>query len=548
MTAVAAASSAAADEIFKNVHPASSSTSDDNSGVFKCLIGNAFSSCSLGIIQGTSVRICTFHVGFSIGGMAMPYKIIVAGLGGALIGFSDLITVRPLISSVHMFPALAPQLFDSRDSRPIIDILQHYTAPSLPFVLATSSYNPMINKHAIWSLTTSSGTAVGIVRSKAAPTGVGGGLALQEFTLTSAPALVSSTDAAIDLTLSATVDGMTHSMPFSLSSVGVSSAQIQAIAQRCGVRKAGRVLATTKLPADVAFSSVLDGPVASVLDFQDNALSGVVVCLKVGAFDRSSTLSCGTSDSNGTVQLPSFVLPPSRFLVGAIIPWHLVAIPSYSSSYQAALECFQLAALSSSDMETHSAVMFSGLRASSCAVCGSPPSDVSLLPIFALHPATQTASSRSGAAAIVYVHSVNSNNSIDLSRFPKAARATVASQQEVHILLQCRSHSSFDMLPALTSNNVVIPCPLLDGSSSSSSSSDGAWIEVLQLWDAERLFHPALPKNSVLGTPAATGAASLTVASWSVVSAAADATHGAATLMSVVLDRPEASMYVILCV
>ncbi len=529
------------------MHPASTCAGDAAGGAFKRLIGSTFSSCASGTVQGVAFRICNFLIGFSVDGLTMPYKIIVAGLGGALTGSSASITVRPIISNVHVFPSLSPQLFDNRVQLSTIQISQRYSAPSLPFISATSSYTSMRNKQAIWTLAPSLGPAIGILRTVAAPTGIGGGLELRELTLTSVPASVLSSSG-IHLTLSATVDGMSHSLPIETSSMIASATKILGVMQQCGITKAGSVSATVTLPAEVAITAALEGPVARVLDFRGSALPNVRVCLHVGAFYNSTAVSCASSGSNGTAQLPPFALPSVRFLAGAIMPWFLVAHPLYSSAYEAASSCVRLAGLSLDDMETHSAVMFSGLGFLSCQVCGAPASFFSHQPIISLHPSPQLAKSYSGSAVSVYVHSNNSISPIDLSRFPNAARAASATQQEVHILLQCSTANNVVLMPSVTANQLVIPCPVRDGSSSCSSNnniSDCASIQLLQLWDAEKFFHPLFAPNSILETPAASVAAATGVLSWSVTSAAAAGAHSAATLISVVLERPESSMYAV---
>ena len=106
-----------------------------------------------------------------------------AGLGGALIAASALITLRPVVSDVHLFPSLSPQLFNNRLFQPSLQVSQRHTSPSLPFISVASSYAPMRNKHAVWTLVQSSGAAVGILRSVASATGDGGGLELQEVHL-----------------------------------------------------------------------------------------------------------------------------------------------------------------------------------------------------------------------------------------------------------------------------------------------------------------------------------------------------------------------------
>lgn len=539
---MAAASSSSANDLFKNVHPASSCASDTAGGAFKRLIGSTFSSCASGTVQGTAVRICTFSIGFSVDGIAMPYKIIVAGLGGALIGSTSSITVRPIISNVHMFPSLSPQLFDSRVHQPTIQISQRYTAPSLPFISVTASYTPMRNKQAFWSLVPSSGPAVGILRTVTAPTGIGGGLELQELTLTSAPASLLSSSSRIDLTLSAAVDGMTHSLPIATSSIIASATRIQSVMQQCNIKKVGWVTVITALAAEVAFAGVLDGPVAKVSDFEGSPVSNVRVCLHIGSFYNSSVVTCSMSRSDGTAQLPSFVLPSVRFLAGAVMPWFLVAHPLHSSTYDAASACVRLAGLSFDDMETHSAVMFSGLGFSSCQVCGAPTSYFSHQPIVSLHPSPQPTKMLSGNVVSLYVHTGSAISPSDLSRFPNAVRASGPTQQEVHVMLQCSSANNFVLLPSVTSNEVIMPCPILDGNS---SSSNGAWIQILQFWDAEKFFYPTFPPNSFLETPAASSVSSTGVVSWSVTGAAASGANSAATLVSVVLERPEASMYVV---
>ena len=148
----------------------------------------------------------------------------------------------------------------------------------------------------------------------------------------------------------------------------------------------------------------------------------------------------------------------------------------------------------------------------------------------------------------VYVHS-NSTSPVNLNRFPNAVRAdnANAAQQEVHVLLQCRRQNNFVLLPSVTQSDVIVPCPVRDGSSSNSS--DGAWIQLLQLWDSERFFHPLPFPDAVLeasgATASAAGVPASGVLSWSVTSAAASGTDSAATLMSVVLERPESSLYVV---
>lgn len=542
---MAAASSSHANDIFTSTHPASSSVSDGLDGAFKRLIGNVFSSCASGSIQGASVRICSFSIGFSISGMVMPYKIIVVGLGGALIGSSAAITLRPIISSVHVFPSLFPQLFDNRVYKAAIQVSQRYEAPSLPFIYVSSSYTPMHNKHAVWTLISSSGPVAVILRTTAAQSGVGGGLELKELTLMSASSSLLSSSTNIDVTLSATVDGTSHSLPLDSAAVATSAASIQAVMRQCGVTKAGWVSATTALAAEVAFTSTLDGPVARVLDFQGNPLPNIRVCLRMGAFYNSAVVACSSSNSNGTAQLPSFVLPSVRFLAGAVVSWHLVALPSYSTSREVVKACIQSAGYSFDDMETHSAVKFSGLAFKSCQACVTPTSSSAHHPIISIHPSPQPASPLSGGFLSVYVLS-NATTLPDLSRFPNAVRATASTQQEVHVLLQCSSQNTVSLLP----NNVVISCPIRDGNSRSGDSvNEGAWIQLLQLWDAEKLFHPLPPPDSILETPGvSTGVSSASVTgvfSWSVTNAAASGADSAATLMSIVLERPESSMYVL---
>ncbi len=544
-SAVAAASSAHANDIFTSTHPASSSVSDGLDGAFKRLIGNVFSSCASGSIQGASVRICSFSIGLSISGMVVPYKIIVVGLGGALIGSSAAITLLPIISSVHVFPSLFPQLFDNRVYKAAVQVSQRYEAPSLPFIYVSSSYTPLQNKHAVWTLISSSGPVAVILRTIAAQSGIGGGLQLKELTLMSASASLLSSSTTVDVTLSAAVDGTSHSLPLDSAAVATSSASIQAVMRQCGVTKAGWVSATTALAAEVAFTSTLDGPVARVLDFQGNPLPNMIVCLRVGAFYNSAVVACSSSNSNGTAQLPSFVLPSVRFFAGAVVPWHLAALPSYSTSREVANACIQSAGFSFDDMETHSPVKFSGLGFKSCQACVTPTSPSAHHPIISMHPSPQPASSLSGGILSVYVHS-NTTTPPDLSRFPNAVRAAASTQQEVHVLLQCRSHNNVALLP----NDAVISCPIRDGNSSSGNSVyGGAWIQLLQLWDAEKLFYPLPPPDSILETLAmSTGVASASVTgvlSWSVTSAAASGADSAATLMSIVLERPESSMYVL---
>lgn len=493
-----------------------------------------------------SVRICSFSIGFSVSGMVMPYKIIVVGLGGALVGSSAAITLRPIISSVHVFPSLFPQLFDSRVYKAAVEVAQRYEAPSLPFTYVSSSYTPMHNKHAVWTLISSSGPVAVILRTIAVQSGIGGGLELKELTLMSASPSLLSSSTSVDLTLSATVDGTSHSLPLDSAAVVTSSASIQAVMRQCGVTKAGWVSATTALAAEVAVTSTLDGPVARVLDFQGNPLPNMIVCLRVGAFYNSAVVACSSSNSNGTAQLPSFVLPSVRFLAGAVVSWHLVALPSYSTSRDVANACIQSAGFSFDDMETHSPVKFSGLEFNTCQSCVTPTSPSAHHPIISMHPSPQPASSLSGGILSVYVHS-NTTTPPYLSRFPNAVRAAASTQQEVHVLLQCRSHHNN---VALLPNDAVISCPIRDGNSSSSNSVNaGAWIQLLQLWDAEKLFHPLPPPDSILETLAvSTGVASASVTgvlSWSITSAAASVAGSAATLMSIVLERPESSMYVL---
>ena len=545
--AVAAASSSSATGIFKNVHPASSTAGDARGGAFKRLIGGVFSACVPGTIQGTAVHVCNFVVGFSVGGIAMPYRIIVAGLGGALIAASALITLRPVVSDVHVFPSLSPQLFNNRLFQPSLQVSQRHTSPSLPFISVASSYAPMRNKHAVWTLVQSSGAAVGILRSVASATGDGGGLELQEVTLMSAPAAALGDDSRIDLTLSATVDGMSHSLPIAVSAVSASVASIQAVTQQCGITKAGWVSVAVEIDAEVAVMTTLAGPVATVLDFRGNPLANIRVCARVGDFYSSYAVGCSSSNASGTAQLPTFLLPPVRFLAGALLPWYLTALPSYSSSYADVSACVQTAGYSLDDMETQSAVLFAGVKPT-VPYSAHPP-------IIALHPTPQPAVALSGGVVSVYVHNSSSNSSssssstgnpLDLSRFPCAVRAAGATQQEVHVLLRCSNRSNFALQPSVTANDVVVPCPLRDGNSSSSSSSNGAaWIQFLQLWDAENLFNTPPPPDTYLDTPASsTGASSITgVVSWSVCSAAAaGGGSSAGTLMSLVMERPESSM------
>jgi len=190
-------------------------------------------------------------------------------------------------------------------------------------------------------------------------------------------------------------------------------------------------------------------------------------------------------------------------------------------------------------MHTHTAVMFAAIKPS-VPHAANPP-------IIALHPTPQPAVALSGGMMHVYMHNSSRTTPLDLTPFPCAVRAASSEQQEVHVLLQCSSSSNFALQQSVTAASVVVPCPLRDGNS---SSSDGtAWIQLLQQWDADRLFNPPPPPDSLLDTPAAsTGALSVTgMLQWSVCSAAAGGGGTGGTLVSFVLERPEASMCACCC-
>jgi len=328
--------------VFKNVHPASSSASATRGGAFKRLTGGVFSTCVPGTIQGTPVLICSFTLAFSVGGIALPYRLLVAGLGGAVIGASAAIVVKPTISDVHVFPSLAPQLFDNRVQQSTLQVSQTHSSPSLPFISVASSYAPMRNKHAVWSLVHTptpninttfpfqtpslpqlqpSGAAVGILRSLSTASGDGGGIELQEIQLTSLPAAALTDVTRLDFTLCATVDGVAASLPMAVAAVSASAVSIQAVMQQCGIVKAGWVSVVTSIDAEVAVAAAVAGPLAMLLDFQGNALPNVRVCAVVGDFSNSTVVGCSSSNTSGLVQLPPFLLPPVRFLVGALLPW-----------------------------------------------------------------------------------------------------------------------------------------------------------------------------------------------------------------------------------